>query len=392
MSSHIKSIVGKENYFDTHGDKLAYSSDASLIECNAKSIVMPAQADEIRRIISFANRENFSITIRGAGTGLAGGCVPNNDMVMDLSRMNRIIELDRKNKWVVVEPGVVLDDLNNLLKKHDLIFPIQPASHKVCQIGGMVSTNASGTKAIKYGSTKDWIVDLEVVDGSGKFHALGVKKNMQDFIGSEGTYGVITKARLKLTTPKEVKSMTFLRFENSEKLADEVENLKKDKDVCSIEFFDPICASKIGLESHYHIISEHESNKGKIKDKAMMDDLIEKRESLGPILSSQGFIIMEDPELPAENIPEFLDWLKKENIPVFGHIASGIIHPRFTVEQKEKVKEMLKKVVEVGGKVSGEHGIGLSKKEFISDAELIEKKGLKYKYDSNFILNKGKVI
>lgn len=386
----FENIVGKENVLARQADKVVYAADASQVEGKAKVIVLPETVEQVHKIIRYANRINGNIVIKGGGTGLAGGSVPQNSIVMDLSKLNRIIKIDKKNKTAVVEAGVLLDDLNYELEP-ELFFPIRPSSHAVCTIGGMVATNAAGNHAIKYGKVCEWVEEIEIIDGSGKLFKIK-KDEINDFCGKEGTTGIIVKAKLKLTQPLKAKSMEHFMFNDLSRLARAVDNFRAMKNVVAIEFCNTVCAELAGIEAKNHLFVEFESEEGSIKDEVAVEKVWSMREGLGPVSSSAGFIIMEDPRIPNDKIVEFLEWIKDNDLPCFGHIGLGIFHPRFKTSQKELVKQMFKFVKDIGGDVSGEHGIGLNKKEFVSKEIVDEVKALKKVYDPNNILNVGKII
>jgi len=385
----LRDIVGKDNVLSEKADLISYAFDASQIEGKAIAIVFPKFTNDVRRIVKICAQNKVNIVPRGAGTGLAGGAVPQNSVVLDFSRMKRILLLDRKKREVVVEPGVVVAELNEQLAEHDLFFPIVPSSHNICTVGGMVATNAAGYRAIKYGKTDQWVEELEVVDGTGKLFSF--RKN-NDFIGSEGVLGIVTKIRLSLTSLPDLRSMSLITFQRSGDLIKEVKNTLDRPDVLGVEYFDKIVAELVGVDDKYHLIAEFEDEQGEIKDPDEMLKVIELREGIGPVVSSNGYMLFEDPKVDIDKMDVFLEWLEKEKIPNFGHIGIGIVHPRFKLGEEDLIKEMFKVVEKLGGEVSGEHGIGLTKKKFIPTAYAAKIKRLKKKYDPNNILNINKIV
>lgn len=392
MINELIKIVGRENVSVSEIDKLAYSSDASQLEGKAVAVVWPETTEQIQKMIVHAVRSSLNIVPRGAGTGLAGAVVPNNSIVLDLSRMNKILESDVENRHVAVEPGIVLNHLNGFLQQQQLFFPVIPASYKVCTIGGMIATNAAGERAIKYGKTKDWVLGLEVVSGAGNIFNLKTKKEIGEFCGTEGCLGIITKAELKLSGPLKRSSASLLKFDRISDLMDAVKKYKTSKDVIAIEFFDKLSAKLSKLEEKYYLFVEFESDSGEIRDEGAINAVWNLREGLGPVLTSEGFSIMEDPLIPLENMDKFLQWLEKNKIPCFGHIGIGIVHPRFTYGQKHLIGEMFNLVGRLSGEASGEHGIGIAKKGFANKEFVNAVKKLKKKYDPNNILNREKII
>ncbi len=384
-----KSIVGEENYSTHKADLLAYSIDSSRMFGRATAVLWPASALQVHRIILEANRNRDNLVFRGAGTGLAGAAVPQNSIVVDLSRMNRILTINKTEMYAIVEPGVILDNLNHALRKIELLFPVLPASHSVCTIGGMIATNAAGQRALRFGRVREWIKSLKVIDGTGKYYEVG---NESDFIGTEGVLGVVVEATLNLTTPLKAVSMDYEVFGSSAEMLELVKKRLALKDVISMEFFDPVSSSLIGLEQKYMLITEYETERGKINSPHKIKQVRKKREPLGPYLTSMGYTIMEDPYVPLDKIDELLDWLYSNNVPVFGHIGIGVIHPRFKHDQKDLIHEMFGLVKRLGGDVSGEHGIGLAKKNYVDPSRIEHLTMLKNKYDPNNVLNRGKLI
>ncbi len=384
-----KSIVGEENYSTHKADLLAYSIDSSRMFGRATAVLWPASASQVHRIILEANRNKDNLVFRGAGTGLAGAAVPQNSIVVDLSRMNRILTINKTEMYAIVEPGVILDNLNHALRKIELLFPVLPASHSVCTIGGMIATNAAGQRALRFGRVREWIKSLKVIDGTGKYYEVG---NESDFIGTEGVLGVVVEATLNLTTPLKAVSMDYEVFGSSAEMLELVKKRLALKDVISMEFFDPVSSSLIGLEQKYMLITEYETERGKINSPHKIKQVRKKREPLGPYLTSMGYTIMEDPYVPLDRINELLDWLYSNNVPVFGHIGIGVIHPRFKPDQKDMIYEMFGLVKRLGGDVSGEHGIGLAKKDYVDPSRIEHLTMLKNKYDPNNVLNRGKLI
>jgi len=364
---------------------IAYSTDASMIPGNAFSVIFPKSSQEISQIV----RNSAGITIRGGGSGLVGGAVPQNCVVIDLSKMNRVLEFDRKKVTIEVEAGILLDELNDYLARYSLEFPVQPSSHAIATIGGMIATNAVGSRAIKYGRTSNWLESLEVVNGKGEILKIG-KADLSDFCGMEGITGVMVKAKLKLVNKKK-RTANLLELTSLQEVSDSVTRFKLEKNVSAIEFIDKFTSGLIGMSDKYHLIIEFESDEGKLAGREY-EKIMELRDSIYPSLASAGYSRIEDPKVMINRFPEFAEFLEHEKIPYFGHLGVGIIHPCFRQDDKEKISEMIKFVKKLHGQVSGEHGIGLAKKEFLepSDIKLIER--IKKRNDPLNKLNCGKVI
>lgn len=360
-----------------------YSFDATEIEGRTKAVVWPENTEDVSKIIKIANREKIPITIRGAGTSLAGGAVPDEDIVMDMSKMNKIIEI--KDKTATVEAGVVISDLNDELRTLNLEFPVKPASHKVCHIGGAAATNAAGEKALRYGKMRKWIESVRIV-----FPDASVRWEDPDiFVGSEGIYGVITELKLKLKKPAEKTSISVFEFDSIDEIIEKIKELKSK--AVSIEMVNKKASQIAELGEKNFLLVEFEDDSGQITDPKEIEKKWEIREGMGPILTSTGHILMEDPQIPENKMAEFLRWLEEKDIPAFGHIAIGIVHPRFA-RGSDLIDEMFEFIQKIGGDISGEHGIGLTKKKYLDPKAKQEIVKLKKKYDPNSILNRGKVI
>lgn len=365
--------------------KSVYEIDASQIKGNAKEVYVVESVEEIQNLV----RVNENISPRGAGTGLAGGSVPDSGVVVDLSKMNKILKFNPEKRTVEVEAGIVLDDLNDFLEEYGLEFPVNPSSHEVCSIGGMIATDAVGSRAIKYGRTSKWVDWIEVVDSTGNAYKRG-KTDLADFAGLEGITGIITKASLSLVEKME-RTLEILEFSDMRAVIDKVKELKRNQSVSMVEFLDRQVSGFIKLSNNYHLFVEYESSEGSLKGEDY-NKAMKLRDSVYPLLAEAGYERIEDPKLFLEKIPELLTWLEEHKIPVFGHISVGILHPCFSKSKEKFIPEMMKLVKHYSGQVSGEHGIGLLKKQFLDDNDKKIIKLIKARLDPGNKFNPGKVI
>lgn len=379
----LKRIVGEGRISEEKIDRIAYSSDASQIRGSTKTVIWPETADEVVKIVKYCAEHDINLVARGGGTGLVGGAVPEDSAVIDLSRMNKF---EIKEGYALAEPGVILEDLN---AKTELTLPVIPGSRKACTIGGMIATNAAGMRSIKYGKMENWVEELEVVDGNGN-KIVAVKEKIRDFCGREGTTGIITKAKIKLAKKPEQLSLSILSFDSITSTVEKAKQLRQNKSVSAIEYIDKITSEYAKLGSKHHLIVEYESEEGSIKGNEM-EGIWKLRDGLYPLVAEKGYIVIEDPEISMENIDKFLNWLQKNSIPTFGHISIGVLHPHFK-KNSEQIKEMFDIVKTLEGNVSGEHGIGIMKKEFLEKDKVEEMKKLKKAYDGKNIMNRGKII
>jgi glycolate oxidase len=431
-------------------DKKYLTDGLNLDYGEADVLVFVENGEEISNIIKFANENLIPITPRGAGTCLTGATIPNKQgIVLDLSKMNNILELDEENFNVTVEPGVLLQDVQAYVEARGLFYPPDPGE-KTSTIGGNISTNAGGMRAVKYGVTRDYVRELEIVTGNGETITVGSKtiKNssgldLKDLvIGSEGTLGIITKATLKLI-PKPKNTVNILI--SFEKLEDAIKSVSKiiklNANPTAIEFMERNIVensekylnlklpSNIGnayliltfdgqekeIISNYTNAKEAAINSGALDFKVLNEnEAIDTWKIRGALASS----VMEfneqlpiDIVVPINKTSEFVEFTNKSGekhglqVIYFGHAGDGNTHVSIIRNGMEKVDwkkksydlayELYIKSHELNGLPSGEHGIGLSKKEFFKNVtgekELLYMKGLKAVFDNNNILNEGKV-
>ena len=368
-------------------DLIPYEYDASNIKGLAKDILFPKTIEELKKNIL----ENPRICIRGGGTGLAGGAVPeqNQDIVVDTSKLIKIGNIDLDRKTIEVEAGVILEDLQNYLRKYNLEFPVNPSSRSACTIGGMIATNAVGSRAIKYKNTENWVRWIEVIDADGNLDRKG-RTETSDYAGMEGITGIIAKACLNLITiPK--RSATLIKITNKEKIIEIVRHLKQNKNVSMIEFIDKKISEGLDFSDNYHLIVEYEDETGLLKEEEY-EELMQKRYTIYPFLAGEGYTKIEDPKITLDKFEIFLEWFEKHNIPLFGHLSVGILHPCFYEGQEKHIPELMKLVKKTNGKISGEHGIGILKKQYIeaNDKKILE--NIKKRTDPKNKFNIGKII
>ena len=364
-----------------------YERDASRLKGKALDVVSPTSVAEVRGVVANANR----IVVRGAGTGLAGGAVPQNglDVVLDMSKMDGIHGFDAERKTVEVEAGVILDELQGYLFRYGLEFPINPSSHAVATIGGMIATDAVGSRAIKYGKTSNWLKWVEVVNGYGEVHKKGVTE-MSDYTGMEGITGVIVRACLKLA-PRKRRSASLVKVDDLEHVVSIVRELKRNSAVSMIEFFDGWISKRLGIGEGHHLIVEYEDGSGALKGEEYRK-LMALRDEVYPIVANEGYTRIEDPKIMIDKFVKLVTWLESRGIPVFGHVGVGILHPCFNHNQEKLVPEMMAFVKRLSGRVSGEHGIGILKRGFV---EMNDKRilvNVKKRTDPLNKFNVGKVV
>src|SRR5512136_2236269 len=248
LVNQIKAICGEENTLTSREDLICYGYDATNLEGPAELVVFPGTAQEVSQILQLANQHHFPVVPRGMGTGFTGGSVPiQGGVVLVLTRLNRIIEIDSKNLIAVVEPGVITGDFQKQVEALGFFYPPDPASQLYCTLGGNVAECAGGPRAVKYGVTKDYVLGLEVVLPTGERISAGVQtvKSVVGydltklFVGSEGTLGIITKIILRLIPLPEARQTLMVVFRKVEDAATAVSRIIGSKIVPStLEFMD----------------------------------------------------------------------------------------------------------------------------------------------------------
>ncbi len=364
-----------------------YETDATGIEGKALDLIQPTTIAGVKEAV----RLNSKITIRGGGSGLAGGAVPQNSTILDLSKLDVIGKFDEQRKTIEVEAGVVLDDLQDFVSNYGLEFPVNPSSHAIATIGGMIATNAVGSRAIKYGKTSDWVNWIEVVDSNGEIEKK-TKTELSDYVGMEGITGVIVKAELKLTTAKS-RTANLFSSEDLDEIIELVRQAKRETDVSMTEFFDKKISKLIGLDEKYYLFIEYESDKGKLKNEKYKE-LTRTRDSAYPLLAKEGFTHIEDPKVLTDRSKKLLQWLESKGVPFFGHLGVGIVHPCFkqNKESEKLIEQMMTIVKQAGGRVSGEHGIGITKKQFVDAGDRKILLNMKKRLDSQQRFNPGVIL
>ena len=449
----IEQMVGKESVKTDLVDRICYSRDMSLHEGIPDAVVFAHTADEVAKILTLANEERFPVVPRGSGTSLTGAALPClGGITLDLGRMSRIKEINPKDNYVIVEPGVICQELNNALAPTHF-FPPDPASAALCSIGGMISTNASGNRAIKYGTTKDYLRGLEVVLPSGEVIRTGssVPKSSTGydlthlFCGAEGTLGVVTEATLKILPVPPYTAFAQARFktiDDAGKAATDI--LTSGIGLSSCEIFDRVsidvvnkamglgipedvgCLLFLEMDGHRQVVKEQIKKINQICTTHGMiqadwdDDPAKKvliwkgRQGIVAALSmhkrgSRYMPMLEDFGVPISAIPDTINDIRKVaekhhlTIATFGHVGDGNLHACVIMDPMNKeewaeLKEIGKEFIDLAlkhkGTLSAEHGLGIAKASFISQElgpahEVM--KTIKESLDPNNILNPGKM-
>ena len=445
-------IVGEDNLTTDQIDKITHSYDATQKKYLPDVVVYASNTVEISRIVKIANKWNMPLLPRGAGSGLSGGSVPvQGGIVLVLTRMDKILEIDSENLIARVEPGVITAELQRQVEKVGLFYPPDPASKEFSTLGGNVAECAGGPRCVKYGVTKEYILGLEVVTPTGEIIRTGgvTLKNVVGydltklFVGSEGTLGIITEITLKLLPKPAAKKTMLIQFSSIEGAAQSVSAIISEKIIpTTLEFMDKATINCIRGKSDIPIpensqailivevdgdieFLERQAEKilAVIEPFGIIDTRIaethEESEkiwgvrrivspSLGKISPDK---FNEDIVVPRSKVPDMIRMLEKisekYDIPIvnFGHAGDGNIHVNIMVDmQQDGMEQTVDKVMEevfeaaigLRGSISGEHGIGLSKAKYLKmeldEATLACMKKIKNALDPGNILNPGKIF
>lgn len=451
--NHFENLVTKENIYSDKAHLIAYSYDATREHFEPDAVLFPRDENDVSEILKYCNEHKIVIVPRGAGSGFTGGALPSSGgIVLAFEKhMNKILEIDMKNMVAVVQPGVINMDLQRAVEEVGLFYPPDPASQDYSTIGGNVNENAGGMRAAKYGITKDYVMAIRAVLPNGDIIKAG-KRTIKDVAGynisgiliaSEGTLAVTTEVTLKLI-PKPKLTKTAMGIFNSVHEAMEAvyKTMASGVTPVAMEFLDNLTIRAV--EETYHkglpieagailitdvdgnleddlnfqldqikkVFTENGCSEFKVaKDSKEAAELWFARRNASPSLSVYGSKkLNEDVTVPRSALPELLEKFYaiadkyQIKIPCFGHTGDGNVHTNVMVDgsDPEQVKiaykaieEVFQATVDLGGTLSGEHGIGLAKAPYMgmafSDEEMLLFKSIKKAFDPNNILNPAKM-
>jgi glycolate oxidase len=451
--AELRSAVGHEHVLVEREDLLAYSLDGTWVERTPQVVVQPGTAAQVATVVQIAARERLPITPRGSASGLSGGALPAPDGIsLSLTRMRRIVEIAREDLVAVVEPGVINGELQRAVERVGLFYPPDPSSLSVSAIGGNIAENAGGARCLKYGVTGDYVMALQVVLPSGKTIRTGGRtaKNVTGynlralFVGSEGTLGVVTEATLRLL-PKPRFALTavatFADVEDAARatsaifgsglLPTSIELMDRTTIDC-VETMQPMglpadCeallliaadgnhleAVRADLEAAAHVCRDQGAASVVVAGTAEESDrLWRARRMVAPALARRRpHRLGEDVAVPRSAIPAMVRAVRQiaaEHdllIPVYGHAGDGNLHPSILCDRSDPdemqrvhaaAAAIFAEAIRLGGTLSGEHGIGLLKKEFLEQdlgpVQMAAMRAIKDALDPLGIMNPGKIF
>lgn len=449
----LRSVVGPAWVLDGEADRAAYAYDASpRYRSLPDVVVLPGDADQVQALVRIAAREGIPILPRGQATNLSGGTVPvEGGMVLVMNRMNRLLELDRENLTVTVEPGLITADLQRRVEAEGLFYPPDPGSVAVSTIGGNVAENAGGLRGLKYGVTGDYVMGLEAVLANGERITTG-GKNVKDvagydltqlLVGSEGTLAIITRVILRLVPLPPARQVALAVYDSLEAAARSVERIIAARIIpATLEFLDRGTIQAVEAFAHVGLPTDAEAVLLFLQDgpeeqvardvaaaaalcreeRAVRVEVGEspeegdrlmaaRRAALSALAQIRPTTILEDATVPRARLVEMLRAIQEAaarhrvTICTFGHAGDGNLHPTCLTDERddeemERVEaafeEIFRAAIELGGTITGEHGVGLAKQAYlewkVGPAGVAAMKAIKEAFDPQNLLNPGKIL
>lgn len=446
-------VVGRENYDDTQAGRLVYSYDASpQFQAMPDAVVAPRNKAEVQAIVKLCNEYRIPVVPRGSGSNLcAGTCPVEGGIVLIFKHMNRILEIDEENLTVTVEPGVITLDMIKAVEAKGLFYPPDPSSMKISTIGGNINENSGGLRGLKYGVTRDYVLALEAVLASGEVIRTGGKlaKDVAGYdltrllVGSEGTLAVITEATLKLLPMPEAKKTMLALYQDIEACAQTVSDIIANRIIpATLEFLDQPTLQAVEAFAHIGLptnvkavllieqdgpqeVVERDIEKiAEICRKQHAVDvkvaaspehaealMTARRSALSALARLKPTTILEDATVPRSEVAKMVVAINEIaekyglHIGTFGHAGDGNLHPTCLADirdqdEMERVEkafaEIFQKAIELGGTITGEHGVGRAKAPYLEwklgETGIGVMNAIKNALDPNHILNPGKVF
>jgi len=453
ITDGFTSIVGAASVLTQPEDIIPYSFDgtAALRQLPA-AVVFPQTTEDVSRCVQFAGAQSLAIVTRGSGTGLSGGSVPSaGSVVLCMTQMNKILDIDPRNLVLRTQPGATTLAIDDAAARHGLFYPPDPGSMRISSIGGNVAENSGGLRGLKYGVTRDYVMALEVVLPDGRIARFGSKcvkdvagYSMKDlFIGSEGSLGVITEILLRLV-PRPLARQTMLAlYDRIEDAAETVSAIIAARIIpCTLEFLDQTTASCVEEYAHVGLptdcaavlLMETDGHPAAVADEAgRMAELARangarevrlardeadalalasaRRNAFSALARRRPTTILEDFTVPRSELAAMVTFIaetaRAANLQVgtFGHMGDGNLHPTFLTDERDAAEMarvhhaldlIAKKTLELGGTITGEHGVGLAKKTWLrqqmGDSSFDVMKQIKKALDPAGLLNPGKIF
>ncbi|MDQ0243814.1 glycolate oxidase [Bacillus fengqiuensis] len=453
IKAMLTDIVGQENYDDSKAGRLVYSYDATpQFQSMPDAVIAPRHTKEVAEIVKVCNEHKIPLVPRGSGTNLcAGTCPTEGGIVLLFKHMNQILEIDEENLTITVQPGVITLDMINAIEAKGLFYPPDPSSMKISTIGGNINENSGGLRGLKYGVTRDYVIALQIVLANGDIIRTGGKlaKDVAGydltrlFVGSEGTLGIITEATLKLVPMPETKKTMLALYQDIDAAARSVSKIIANKIIpTTLEFLDKATLevvedfAKVGLPTNVEAVLLIEQDGPlevvdrdiqKIAELCKTENAVSveiaqsvehatalataRRSALSALARLKPTTILEDATVPRSEIAKMVRAINEiaakydVKICTFGHAGDGNLHPTCPTDSRnhdeiERVEkafaEIFEKAIELGGTITGEHGVGVMKAPYLElklgKEGIAAMQGIKNAFDPNNIMNPGKVF
>lgn len=449
----LRSVVGERWVLDQEADRASYAYDAApRHRALPDVVVLPGSVDEVQVVVRLASERGVPIVPRGQATNLSGGTVPvRGGLVVVFNRMNRLLELDRENLTATVEPGLITAELQRRVEAEGLFYPPDPGSVAVSTLGGNVAENAGGLRGLKYGVTGDYVMGLEAVLANGERITTG-GKNVKDvagydltrlLVGSEGTLGIITRITVRLLPLPPHRQVALAVYDELEQAARSVERIIASRIIpATLEFLDRGTLQAVEEYAHVGLPTDAEAvlllmqdgpeeqvvrdveaaaalcrEEGAVRVEVGRtpeegDRLMEgRRAALSALARLRPTTILEDATVPRSRLVEMLRAIQaaaqrhRVTIHTFGHAGDGNLHPTCLTDERdpeeiERVEaafdEIFQAAIDLGGTITGEHGVGISKQEYlewkVGRAGVAAMQAIKDALDPHHLLNPGKVL
>ena len=453
LISALSSVVGPDSVLTQPEDLVPYSFDGTAaLKERPSAVVFPRSTAQVAECVRLAAANRTPIVTRGSGTGLSGGSVPTpGSLVLCLTGMDRIIEVDARNLTLRAQPGAITQRIDEAAGRHGLFYPPDPGSQRISTIGGNVAENSGGLRGLKYGVTRDYVMALEIVLASGEIARLGsacVKDvagySLKDlFVGSEGTLGIITEVLLKLVPRPAARQTLLALYDRIEDAAETVSAIVAARIIpCTLEFLDRVTAGAVEDFAHVGLptdcaavlLMETDGHPAAVADEAAQMAAIARshrardvraardeaealqlasarRNAFAALARRRPTTILEDVTVPRSELAAMVAFIAETaaalelQIGTFGHMGDGNLHPTFLTDERDAAEmdrvhraldTIVKKTLELGGTITGEHGVGLAKKPWLrmqmGDASFALMRQVKRAIDPDGLLNPGKIF
>ena len=435
LIKEFEQLVGKENVFSSEADRQSYAYDAAVLKPMIPSLVVrPTEVEQLGQVVKRCYEEGIPMTVRGSGTNLTGGTIPDcSDTIVILTTgLNKILEINTEDLYATVQPGVITAKFAAAVAAKGLFYPPDPGSMSVSTIGGNVAESSGGLRGLKYGTTKDYVMGMEVFANTGDLVKTGSRTvkcatgyNIAPLlVGSEGTLAVTSKVTLKLIPPPKASKAMMALFKDMDGASQAVAGIIAAHVVpCTLEFLDHASINyiedyvKIGLprDAGAMLLIEVDGHPAQVEDEAVIVEksrIWEARRVAIPALARcRPTLMLEDATVPRSKIPAMIKALDeiaaRHNVTIatFGHAGDGNLHPSILCDRRDKeefsrveraVDDLFNAALELGGTLSGEHGIGTAKIKWLeqetSHGTIMFSRRLRKAFDPKGLFNPSKIV